>query len=132
MAVFDSNPSALEEKLEMMKLKNQLLDEKVSSTQKKAMIKELKRKYGKDWKSILKLGKDSDLMKQFASAGRKMGDIGSGGTDINASKYNFQRSSRPSQPQSRDPYTPPPSQPSRPKTSTPESLIEASRKSLGR
>jgi hypothetical protein len=117
MGAFDSNPSSLEEKLEMMKLKNQLLDEKVNMSQKKAIIKEIKRKYGKDWKSVLKLGKDSDMLKQFANAGRKMGDVGA------------PTLARPSR-------APVPSggfntQSGRPRTSTPNSLIEGSRKSLG-
>ena len=116
MGIFDSD-SGLEEKLEMMKLKNQLLSEKVSMTEKKAMIKDLKRKYGRDWKNILKLGKDSDMMRQFASAGKKMGDVGGrASTDINASKYGFAK-----------PNTPQPSHSS----PTPQSLIEGSRKSLG-
>lgn len=133
MSIFDKN-SDLEDKLEMMKLKNQLLDEKVSSTQKKAMIKEIKKKYGRDWKSILKLGKDSDMLKQFAHAGKSMGDVGGReSTDINvstvgsgggASRYGFSRPSVPSQP-SRLSGTP------RPQSSTPKSLVEGSRKSLG-
>ena len=117
MGTFDNNPSALEEKLEMMKLKNQLLDEKVNMSQKKAIIKEIKRKYGKDWKNILKLGKDSDMMRQFASAGKKMGDVGA------------PTLARPSR-------APVPSsvlnmQSGRHRTSNPNSLVEGSRKSLG-
>lgn len=129
MGIFDQN-SDLEDKLEMMKLKNQLLDEKVSSTQKKAMIKEIKKKYGRDWKSILKLGKDSDMLKQFAHAGRTMGDVGGrGSTDINAStvggsRYGFSKPSVSSP-------SPKPSGSAKPQTSTPQSLIEGSRKSLG-
>ena len=65
----------LENKLESMKLKNQIEEQKLSLSHKKAMEKELKKKYGRDWRNILKVGKDSDLMKQFAHAGRTMGDV---------------------------------------------------------
>ena len=65
----------LENRLESLKLKNQIEEQKLSISQKKMMEKELKRKYGRDWKSILKIGKDSDLMKQFAHAGKTMGDV---------------------------------------------------------
>jgi hypothetical protein len=72
---FLNSEDNLENKLETMKLKNQIEEQKLSISQKKMMEKELKKKYGRDWRNILKVGKDSDLMKQFANAGRSLGDI---------------------------------------------------------
>lgn len=54
------------EKLEVMKLQSEVLTEKASQEQIKAMIKELKKKYGRNWRKILNI-RDSETLRQFAN-----------------------------------------------------------------
>lgn len=75
MEILQDDDIGLNEKLQKMKIKNEILEEKLTYSQRKAMIKEIKKKYGRDWKHILSVGKDSPAMEQFANIGRTMGDI---------------------------------------------------------
>jgi len=66
-----ANESALEEKIEETKLNNQLLEEEYKGEVRRAQIRELKKKYGKNWRSMLGGLKDSQTIKQLAEIGRK-------------------------------------------------------------
>jgi len=66
----------LEEKLEMMRLENELLSEELSANKKKAIIRQIKKKYGKNWRGSLGGMKDSGMLQQFANAGRTMSSFG--------------------------------------------------------
>lgn len=44
---------AIEKKTELMKAKNEELDQEVSEAQKRAAIAEAKKAYGRDWKKII-------------------------------------------------------------------------------
>ena len=69
----------LEEKLDKLKLKNQVAEEELSLREKKIIVSQLKKKYGKGWRQILgSKGKDSEFLRQFANVGKKMSDIGGG------------------------------------------------------
>jgi len=62
-----------EESIENLKLENEEASERVSLEQKKAAIKEAKRKYGRDWKKVLGIFKhikvDKETMMDLHSMG---------------------------------------------------------------
>jgi len=62
-----------EESIENLKLENEEASERVSLEQKKAAIKEAKRKYGRDWKKVLGIFKhikvDRETMMDLHSMG---------------------------------------------------------------
>ena len=60
------DPDKLEEKLEQLKLENELLREENEVAQQKAMMREFKAKYGKDWKVVLNGLRGSDSLKKLA------------------------------------------------------------------
>lgn len=56
----------LDEKLETLQVENELLEQQVELEKRKAIIKELKAKYGKDWKNIFTSLYDNETIKQLA------------------------------------------------------------------
>lgn len=64
----------LSEKLDMLKLENQILQEEVSNQERKVIIKQLKRKYGSNWRNILAV-KDGQTMRQLAQIGENMSTV---------------------------------------------------------
>lgn len=53
----NSNIRGQERKLELLRVENEVAGEEVSLAQKKALIREAKQKYGRDWKKVLGLAK---------------------------------------------------------------------------
>lgn len=85
-------PDELEEKLETMRLNNQIAEERLELSEKNSMEKELKKKYGRDWKHILNI-KDSDAMRQFANAGKTISKV-SKDSNNGESRYYFSKKSK--------------------------------------
>ena len=75
MGRFDSDPDSLEEKLETMRLRNQILTEEAEASEKKALIKTIKRKYGRNWRGSLGDIKDNDSLRQFGRIGKGMSTL---------------------------------------------------------
>lgn len=64
----------LSEKLTILKLENQLLQEELSNQEKKALIKQIKKKYGRNWRNVLNV-KDNTTMRQLAQVGEMMSTV---------------------------------------------------------
>ena len=75
MGRFTRDPDALEEKLETMRLRNQILTEEAEASEKKALIKMIKRKYGKNWRNGLGGIRDNDSLRQFGKIGKGMSSL---------------------------------------------------------
>jgi len=75
MGRFTRDPDVLEEKLETMRLKNQILTEEAEASEKKALIKTIKRKYGKNWRNSLGEIRDNDSLRQFSRIGKGMSSL---------------------------------------------------------
>jgi U3 small nucleolar ribonucleoprotein component len=70
MSILNNNH---EDKIGNLILENEVADQELSLTQKKAIIRELKRRYGKDWRHII--GKDSSTLDSLSRAGKTMASI---------------------------------------------------------
>jgi len=56
----------IHEKLETLKLQSEVETERVTIAEKKAMIRELKKRYGPNWKKVLGNIRDNQSLRQFA------------------------------------------------------------------
>jgi hypothetical protein len=61
---------AMEAKLESLKLERQMLEEQSVIEERKALIRSIKKKYGKNWRSVIGNAKDNQTLRQFAQIGR--------------------------------------------------------------
>jgi len=74
MSIIRRDSDELEDKLESLRIEGQVLEESARNEQRKAIIKQLKKKYGKNWRNMLKL-KDNESMRQFSNMGRRMSQL---------------------------------------------------------
>jgi len=70
MSILNSNH---EDKIGNLILENEIAEQELSLTQKKAVIRELKRRYGKDWRQVL--GKNSSTLDSLSRAGKTMASM---------------------------------------------------------
>lgn len=66
------NEDELDEKIDRLKLQNELLEQEYTVAQRKAMIKEIRKKYGANWKSILGGLKDNESLRQLSGTRFKL------------------------------------------------------------
>jgi len=59
----------LEEKLDQLRLENQIESEKGDMLEKRILQKQLRKKYGRNWRNIVGNIKDNETLRQFAEAG---------------------------------------------------------------
>ncbi len=59
----------LEEKLDQLRLENQIEGEKGDMLEKRILQKQLRKKYGRNWKKMIGDIKDNETLRQFAEAG---------------------------------------------------------------
>jgi len=76
----------LEEKLDQLRLENQIESEKGDMLEKRILQKQLRKKYGRNWRNIVGNIRDNETLRQFAEAGsgfdltkRSNQDVGGGG-----------------------------------------------------
>lgn len=68
MGRFD-NEVDLEEKLDQLRLQNQIESEKGDMLEKRILQKQLRKKYGRNWRNMIGNIKDNETLRQFANAG---------------------------------------------------------------
>ena len=65
----------LEEKLERMKLQSQVMAQAADIEEKKAIIRQLKKKYGRNWRQFFGGIRDNPTLRQLAGAGKKFSSV---------------------------------------------------------
>lgn len=60
------------EKLDSLQMENEVLEAELTNEQRKAMIRELKRKYGKSWRKALEGLRGNETIKSFAATRWKL------------------------------------------------------------
>ena len=69
MARFGGDEPDLEEKLDQLRIENQIESEKGDMLEKKILQKQLRKKYGRNWRNIVGNIRDNETLRQFAEAG---------------------------------------------------------------
>lgn len=68
MSRFDKEVD-LEEKLDQLRIENQIESEKGDMLEKRILQKQLRKKYGRNWRNMIGNIKDNETLRQFANAG---------------------------------------------------------------